>query len=306
MTRFLGIDVGASGLRVFDSSSDGPIASIDAANSSKNREQDLIDGLEGLKRQLPQLKAQTVCLGMSGFSSLGVSARQIADTIARLLEADSVITSDMVTAHYAHFGESDGVAVVIGTGALAFGISGDKHLRVDGLGASLGDHGSAYWIGLRALRDSVRANELSGDRELLRALEEEVGDSANWPRLFAKQELSEFMVAGLSRKVSQLGDEGNQLAVEILERAGELAAESAIGCARAIGAGQIGYGGSVLLGSKVVRNSFLSRLADAGLHSEELKHPSGVGALRIAEAGESDRRGFLVSEGLAYFQERAD
>lgn len=305
MTRFLGIDVGASGLRVFDDSSGNPIATVDAPNSSKNREQDVIEALQSLSKQLPQLKAQTVCLGMSGFSSLGVSAKEIASTLARLLEADSFITSDMVTAHYAHFGESDGVAVVIGTGALAFGISGDKHLRVDGLGASLGDHGSAYWIGLKALRSSVRAKELSGDRELLRSLEEEVGDSAHWPKLFAKQELSEFMVAGLSRKVSQLGDEGNQLAAGILEEAGELAAESAIGCAGAIGASQIGYGGSVLLGSELVRNSFLSHIADAGLHSEELKYPSGVGALRIAQAGESDRRRFLVSGGLAYFQERA-
>lgn len=304
MTQHLGIDVGASGLRVFDDSSGNPIATIDAPNSSKNREQDLVEALQSLSKQLPQLKAQSACIGMSGFSSLGVSAKQIADELARLLDADSLITSDMVTAHYAHFGESDGVAVVIGTGALAFGISGGKHLRIDGLGASLGDFGSAYWIGLKALRSSARASEISGEKELLTSLEEEVGDSASWPRLFAKHELTEFMVARLSRKVSQLGEQGNQLAAEILAEAGELAAESAIGCARRIGATQIGYGGSVLLGSKIMRDSFLSRLTDAVLDAEQLKSPSGVGAWQIADAGDSDRRKFLISEGLAYFQER--
>jgi len=152
---------------------------------------------------------------MSGFSSLGVSAAAVTAEIRELFGAEAVITSDMVTAHYAHFGESEGVAVVIGTGALAFGIANRKAQRIDGLGASLGDFGSAYWIGLKAMRRAIRDSQLTGDSDLLSALEAQTGPAAEWPKRFARQEITEFEVASLSRKVSELSESGNQASLEI-------------------------------------------------------------------------------------------
>lgn len=178
MTDFLGIDIGASGLRVLSDAESAAIAVIDAPNSSKNREQDLVDALRSLSKENPQLTASRVCLGMSGFSSLGVSAGAIAAEIGELFGAEAVITSDMVTAHYAHFGQSEGVTVVIRTGAWAFGIANGKAQRIDGLGASLGDFGSAYWIGLKAMRRAVRDSELTGNSDLLTALEAHTGTAA--------------------------------------------------------------------------------------------------------------------------------
>ena len=300
MSDFLGIDVGASGLRVFSNTNSAAIAVIDAPNSSKNREQDVISALRKLHERAPQLSASRVCLGMSGFSSLGVSAASISREIRALFSAEAVITSDMVTSHYAHFGEADGVTVVIGTGALAFGIGSGKFKRIDGLGASLGDFGSAYWIGLRALRSAVRDSELKGDSELMSALEEEIGTAADWPRRFAKQELSEFQIASLSRVVSQLAQGGNRMALAILSEAGSLAAESAIACAKAVATEVIGYGGSVLLGSESVKQSFLAHIEEANLRATELKAPSGVGALQLAVASHGKRLEFLISEGLAH------
>ena len=301
MTDFLGIDVGASGLRVFSDAKLPAIAVIDAPNSSKNREQDLIAALHSLSKQKPQLSASRVCLGMSGFSSLGVSAAAVTAEIRELFGAEAVITSDMVTAHYAHFGESEGVAVVIGTGALAFGIANRKAQRIDGLGASLGDFGSAYWIGLKAMRRAIRDSELTGDSDLLSALEAQTGPAAEWPKRFARQEITEFEVASLSRKVSELSESGNQASLEILTEAGIVAAESAVACASAVGTKSVGYGGSVLLGSEKARESFLDVLADHDLEAAELKAPSGIGALQIAAGVENERVKFLISQGLAHF-----
>lgn len=305
MTQFLGIDVGASGLRVFSDAKSPAIAVIDAPNSSKNREQDLVDALRSLSKQAPQLSASRVCLGMSGFSSLGVSAGAIATEIRELFGAEAVITSDMVTAHYAHFGEAEGVTVVIGTGALAFGIANGKAHRIDGLGASLGDHGSAYWIGLKAMRRAVRDSELTGESDLLIALESQIGNAAEWPRRFARHDITEFEVASLSRKVSELSEMGNQAAKEILTEAGVVAAESALACAGAVGTKSVGYGGSVLLGSETAKESFLGVLADHALEVSELKAPSGIGALQIAAGVENERVKFLIGQGLAHFDGRS-
>jgi len=301
VTDFLGIDVGASGLRVFSEAESPAIAVIDAPNSSKNREQDLIDALRSLSKENPQLTASRVCLGMSGFSSLGVSAGAIAAEVRELFGAEAVITSDMVTAHYAHFGQSEGVTVVIGTGALAFGIANGKAQRIDGLGASLGDFGSAYWIGLKAMRRAVRDSELTGNSDLLTALEAQIGTAAEWPRRFARQEITEFDVASLSRKVSELSELGNRAAVEVLTEAGVVAAESAVACASAVGTKSVGYGGSVLLGSEKARESFLDVLADHDFDVSELKAPSGIGAVQIAAGVENERVKFLISQGLAHF-----
>lgn len=302
MTDFLGIDVGASGLRAFTNPELEAI-SIDAPNSSAKREQDVIEMLGMLSERMPGSKFQRVCLGMSGFASLGVSAVAISQAIANLFGSSSIVTSDMVSAHYAHFGESDGATVVVGTGALSFAVAGSNIRRIDGLGATLGDFGSAHWIGISAMRRAVRAAELRGDLELLNALEEHLGSSSGWPRQFAQGEIAEFDVAKLSRVVDQQADLGQDLAIEIMSEAGQLAAESVLACAQAVGTKSIGFGGSVLLGSELAQRVFLETLESEQLEASPLRSASGIGCLALASAKNSNRLDQMVSHELAYQSE---
>ena len=297
MTKALGIDLGASGIRAFVEATDSPEAAIDQAATSANRESDVIELIENLASEL-QASFDSVCLGMSGYSSLGVDVEKVADSLSQTFQCRALVTSDMATGHYAHFAEQDGATVIVGTGALAFAIGNGKHARIDGLGASVGDFGSAHWIGLTALREAKRESELAGQSALLQELEAVLGPSQDWPRRFAKGEVSTYEVANLSQVVAT-ASATSALARDVLVRAGRLIAESAMACAAAVGVKSIGYGGSVLLGNHVAESSFLEELGKSDLDASPLRSSVGAGALGLAIAVDSARASYLVANELA-------
>ena len=62
--------------------------------------------------------------------------------------------SDVELAHEAAFSGGPGVLVIAGTGAIAYARDArGRSARAGGLGALLGDEGSAFWIGREALRE---------------------------------------------------------------------------------------------------------------------------------------------------------
>lgn len=73
------------------------------------------------------------------------------------------VTSDARIALRATLPEGDGLAVIAGTGAIAYAEIGDRTLRAGGYGYLLGDDGSGFAIGSAAVRELVDA----GNRELL-------------------------------------------------------------------------------------------------------------------------------------------
>jgi len=58
--------------------------------------------------------------------------------------------------------ETDGVAVVAGTGSSAVAVRDGRRRVAGGWGALLGDQGSAYDIGLWAIREAIRSSERTG------------------------------------------------------------------------------------------------------------------------------------------------
>jgi len=76
---------------------------------------------------------------------------------------DAVITHDAMAALVGGTGRREGVVVIAGTGAIAFGVNarGDQR-RASGWGYLLGDEGSGCWIGLAGLRAICRADDRRG------------------------------------------------------------------------------------------------------------------------------------------------
>lgn len=302
MTLALGLDLGASGIRAYQSLESQAVVEISSGPTSKDRESDTIALIGQVANQLGDSRFSSVALGMSGFSSLDVKPETIADAIIRDFGATSaVVTSDMVSSHYAHFENEDGVIAVIGTGALAFGIGSNSHHRVDGLGASLGDYGSAHWIGLRALRESKRQSELHGHSQLLQALESEIGASTTWPKRLGAGELITFEIAKLAKVVDRVGRMGDQLAIEILSMAARHAAESVISCARKTGNNLVAYGGGVMAQEdSIAVLAFQDQLREEDIRFEVMGAVPGAGALKIASANNCPRVEYLVEAGLAF------
>ena len=151
------------------------------------------------------------------------------------IDADHVICeSDIYNIWFGSVREKPAVITIAGTGAITYICSKDGHLRVGGWGPLLGDEGSGYDLGLRALKLACRMYdgrepveqafmdalfghyELSTPGELLRKLNK--GDTRS-------------AVADAAKVVFTLYDQGSPTAAALLESCVEeiaLAVETAI------------------------------------------------------------------------------
>lgn len=102
-------------------------------------------------------------LGMAGVARPG--DREIVQAmLARIARFPRlVITHDAECALVGGLGQRYGMVVVAGTGAMAYGVNArGESRRADGWGFLMGDRGSAYWIGRRALRAVTSAADGRG------------------------------------------------------------------------------------------------------------------------------------------------
>lgn len=69
----------------------------------------------------------------------------------KLKHKNILVTTDAMTALYGAFEGRDGIILISGTGSVLYGYTSGKIIRVGGWGRIIGDEGSGYWIGKRAL-----------------------------------------------------------------------------------------------------------------------------------------------------------
>lgn len=207
----------------------------------------------------------------------------------------SLVTSDMVTPHYSHFGEDDGIVAAVGTGTLFFAVSGENQARIDGLGAMLGYNGSAYWIGREALRRSSRQYELGNPSWLIDQLQQIFGKYSQWPKKFASGELKTFEIAQLSKLVAKGAELEDSLSLEIIDQAAELIAESIIALSKKLAVDDVALTGGVLK-SKLILERVTKLLEQHSLHSTLMSGSAVIGSFQLAKHFESPRIRFLESQ----------
>ena len=124
----------------------------------------------------------------------------------------------------AHRGQP-GMVLVAGTGSIAYGLRRDGVMvRRGGWGAILGDEGSGYWIGLKAVQAVIRAEE-GRDKEtrLTTVIRQGLGiDSlAALPSMVYNSSLGRRELASLAPVVVQTAAEGDPVAAAIIDAATE-------------------------------------------------------------------------------------
>jgi N-acetylglucosamine kinase-like BadF-type ATPase len=78
-------------------------------------------------------------------------------------KARTLVVNDALVALVAGAGDAPGVVIIAGTGSIAYGRNAQGHAaRAGGWGYLLGDEGSGFWIGRRALSAVVRAADGRG------------------------------------------------------------------------------------------------------------------------------------------------
>jgi N-acetylglucosamine kinase-like BadF-type ATPase len=173
-------------------------------------------------------RADAVALGMAGADRPEDDA-VLRGMLRRMGFRDRIlVTNDARIAFVAGSESGVGLAVVCGTGSIAWGQNAAGEVaRAGGWGWRLGDEGSGYWIGLEAMRAALAAADGRGPDTLLgRALLEhfEIAAPAQILRAVYDGEFPRQKVAALAPRVEAAAVSGDGEARRILaEAADELA-----------------------------------------------------------------------------------
>jgi len=178
-----------------------------------------------------------VCAGFAGAGR--TEARETArHLLAQLIPTQQLfVVGDMEVALEAAVGAGCGVILIAGTGSIAYGRNHlGQQARAGGLGPVLGDVGSAFDIGRRALEAALRARDDCRPTTLLDpALRTHflLNGASQLAALLAGREAPE-RVASLLPVVVRIAEQGDSVAQEILLAAGDALAELAVSVLRAL------------------------------------------------------------------------
>jgi N-acetylglucosamine kinase-like BadF-type ATPase len=234
---------------------------------------------------------QALCLGMAGAGRAADRALIEGWATSRFPGAVVCVVHDGQLVLAAGTPEGWGVAVISGTGSLAYGENAaGRSVRAGGWGYLLGDEGSGYAIGLAALRAVARAADGRGHAT---ALTEAVLEhwSLEVPQALIRHvyggEMEREDIAALAPLVMQTAEQDDAVARVILEDAGRelaLAAQAVIERLALPAPAPCALAGGVLLHSEIVRASFKASLDAAGVTARPVTRvPDPVeGAVKLA------------------------
>ena len=171
------------------------------------------------------------CLGMAG---LGRKSDQniinnVCDSIG--LSRRRILTHDAEIALVGGLGKLEGVILISGTGAIAYGQTADgRSVRSSGWGHVLGDEGSGYSVGLQALQAIVRAEDGRAQPTKIRdCVLFETGLSTPEDLVTWTHSSSKGQIAHLSRFVFEAMELGDEVAKRIIiHSADELACSAQV------------------------------------------------------------------------------
>jgi len=179
-----------------------------------------------------------------------------------------IIEHDAITAFYAVTWGKPGIAVIAGTGAIAFGMNRfGRRARSSGWGWIIGDEGSASWIALQALNAVSRAYDGRGRyTSLINRIREfyNVDDLLDIVTYIYRMKPFDIgKIAAIAVLVDEEAEKGDEVAREIMEKAGLELALSVYSVAQKLGMVDddiiVGGIGSVFK-SKIVNRVFENRV----------------------------------------------
>jgi N-acetylglucosamine kinase-like BadF-type ATPase len=228
--------------------------------------------IESLFKQFPEARGAvaTVCFSMAGTSNVSRVSEFQAWVGQRNWSVAHFVTHDARPLITAGTTRDCGIALIAGTGSFAYGIDalGREH-RCGGWGSLLGDEGSGYWLAIEGLRAAVHGADGRGPKTmLLEQFTEWFGGQScgQWPMRVAAMQRRE--IARGASVVLQGAENGDQVALEVLTRAGEELARHVHVLAKELFAGEpfeLALAGGLLVHSEQLRKRLQSRMVELGL-----------------------------------------
>lgn len=256
--------------------------------------------LEQVTRELSAsgLTARSLTAGLTGYgSAVATEAKALLGTLFGIEPGGIIVTDDIVLAYIASFAPGEGHLVSAGTGSIGLHLGeGNAYIRVGGRGILIDDAGSGSWIALQALDAMYRVLDQSGSFDSVGILAGQVfaaigGD--NW------HDVRQFVYTGdrgrigtLAVAVASAAEQGDAVALSILQRAGaELAGLAQALIARA-GDCPVGFAGGVLRLHPVITAEIRQQLA--GHDVRLVDADASLAAARLQASGDERWRRVLA------------
>ncbi len=166
-----------------------------------------------------------VCLGIAGVDrdDEEMAVRAIMRRIG--YKSRVLVVNDALIGLVAGARDEPGIAINAGTGSIVYGRNAKfEAARAGGWGHMIGDEGSGYWIGRESLAAVMRAFDGRGPETSLTAdilSYFNVNDESRLPRIVYDREQPTSSVAALGPIAQRAAEQGDAVAVRILERAAE-------------------------------------------------------------------------------------
>jgi N-acetylglucosamine kinase-like BadF-type ATPase len=232
-------------------------------------------------------------LGLTGAPARGDQTPVVHEIVQEVLAPEQIVVMpDYVTNLAGASGGKPGVVLIAGGGAIGYGVTADgREAIAGGYGFLLGDEGSAFNVGLRAIAAAARADDRRGEPTVLQAIVEahfEIPAIRQIPRVVYRAGFSRERISLLAPKVAQAAREGDGPALAVMRAAGEELALTGLGVIRQLFEPGSSVGvyltGGVFSAGEVVLAPFRKTLQDGWPEAEarEPRFPPAVGGLILA------------------------
>jgi len=217
----------------------------------------------------PRTRVAALCLGMAGAGHASVRETMYAWCAQQQLAERWAVVHDAQIILRAGAQQGPGIALISGTGSLAYGVTADGHsARAGGWGYLLGDEGSGYAIGLAALRAMVRETDgRAPATQLTASLLPTLGVPSTWDLipLVHEDPGARRRIASLAPLVLAVAEQGDAVAQQIRDRAARELTDMVAAVSQALALGpspyQLVFSGGLLQHHPALREAILQQLA---------------------------------------------
>lgn len=296
MRHVLGIDAGGTKTRALLATEEGEVVASASAGGANLRTHGELQVEKALHAVIEETSAaagvwpDAVALGIAG-AGRPDDAPVLFEILRRIgFRELVVVTNDAHIAFVAGSSRRVGLALVCGTGSIAWGQNAAGEVaRAGGWGWRVGDEGSGFWIGERAIREVLRAQDGRGQATALeRALLDHfsIGRPEEIVRAiydggYPRRHVSLFAVS-----VEQAARAGDAVAARILADAAEelvLAAGSVIGRLGLAGAAyDVVLSGGTFRALHTLERRVAEKLASPEARVQPLEREPATGAVKLA------------------------
>lgn len=294
----LGLDGGGSKTRALLADRTGRVLGVGSAPSSNYQTVGFAAATAAIVAALQQAARQAgyadvprvaaACLGLAGVDRPADAARFDAWLRDQGLAARWAIVNDAELVLAGGTPAGWGVALICGTGSIAYGRAPDGRVaRAGGWGYLLGDEGSGYDLALRALRLATQTADGRADAQaLLQAILAtwQLGDASELIGYVYRPEMTRAAIAALARVVLELAEAGDAHASALVRSAAEELARLVAAVTRRLDlhAPPLALGGGLLTASPRLRAALQAAMPlPTGTH--QIVSDPAQGALRIAQ-----------------------